>query len=148
MIRIKEGTINNNIIRFHGKWFVKKLIANKEEIDKIYSNLSPNEQKLYLELLGLETNFKCNYKNIKAIKSNICTKDIKNLIDNNHVLCKKSLRMENNEIVESKRKELKPSPNKFDEMISFLKKYIKDIKNFNEVKQKLEENKRIFRFKN
>ncbi len=144
MIRIKEGTINNNIIRFHGKWFVKKLIANKEEIDKIYSNLSPNEQKLYLELLGLETNFKCNYKNIKAIKSNICTKDIKNLIDNNHVLCKKSLRMENNEIVESKRKELKPSPNKFDEMISFLKVYKKDIKNFNEVKQKLEENKKEF----
>ncbi len=40
MIRIKEGGINNNIINFHGKWFVKKLLSNKKEIEKIYSNLS------------------------------------------------------------------------------------------------------------
>ena len=70
MIRIKEGAINNSIINFHGKWFVKKLLSNKKEIEKIYSNLSSKEQKLYIELLGLETNFKCNYKNINSyIKS-------------------------------------------------------------------------------
>lgn len=144
MIKIKEGTINSNIIRFHGKWFIKKLIGNKEEIKKLYRDLSQNEQELYIKLLGLETGFKCNYKNIKAIKSNICTKDIKNLIKDNQILCKKLLRMENKEVVENKRRDLQKKPNKFNEMILFLETYKEDIKNFSEVKKKLEDEKKEF----
>ncbi len=53
--------------------------------------------------------------------------------------------MENKEVVENKRRDLQKKPNKFNEMILFLETYKEEIKNFSEVKKKLEdEKKKIF----